>query len=347
VTAVGQATSTKGSPHTTAIAPPNGVSISPASDIEAGKDGQTATFIEHVKNEGYRTDSFNVGVSGGTWTATAYDSTCTTPLTTTPMAAAGDTTDVCVKVDVPADALEQATNDTILTVTSVEDEGVEASATLTSMAVQFDTLLVDGDTNSPVNSAPYYQTALTTDNVQYGYWDLAVNPNLPASYLAKHKNAIWFTGNAYPAPLGGYESELTAFLNGGGSLFMSGQDILDQAAGTTNFVSNYLHIDWDGTEVQNDKSTNAVDGVSGNPVTNGIGAVALDHSVLNANFEDEITPIAPATAAFTDDAAQDDALTVADSGYKVVFLAFPFEAYGNAGDKADLMNRAITWMDAP
>ena len=27
---------------------------------------------------------------------------------------------------------------------------------------------------------------------------------------------------------------------------MSGQDILDQAAGTTAFVHDYLHIDWDG-----------------------------------------------------------------------------------------------------
>ena len=35
---------------------------------------------------------------------------------------------------------------------------------------------------------------------------------------------------------------------------MSGQDILDQAAGTTDFVHDYLHIDWDGTEIQNDKA---------------------------------------------------------------------------------------------
>jgi hypothetical protein len=78
-------------------------------------------------------------------------------------------------------------------------------------------------------------------------------------------------------------------------------------------------------------------------VTDGIGDVPLDHSVLGANFEDEITPIGPATGAFTDDATNTDALTVADGGYKVMFLAFPFEAYGNATQKADLMNRALAW----
>jgi hypothetical protein len=125
---------------------------------------------------------------------------------------------------------------------------------------------------------------------------------------------------------------------------MSGQDILDQAAGTTAFVQNYLHIDWDGTEQQNDKPTAAVHGVAGNPVSDGIGAVPIDHSVLNATFEDQVTPIAPATAAFTDDSSAIDALTVADGPYKVVFLAFPFEAYGTATEKADLLHRIQTYL---
>jgi hypothetical protein len=78
-------------------------------------------------------------------------------------------------------------------------------------------------------------------------------------------------------------------------------------------------------------------------VTDGIGAVPLDHSVLGANFEDQVTPIAPATAAFTDDSANADALSVSSGAYKVVFLAFPLEAYGTAAQKADLMSRALAW----
>jgi hypothetical protein len=152
----------------------------------------------------------------------------------------------------------------------------------------------------------------------------------------------WFTGNSYPAPITAYEGELKSFLDGGGNLFMSGQDLLDQGAGTTPFVHDYLHIDWDGTDRQNDLATSAVHGVTGNPVTNGIGAIPLDHSVLNAAFEDQITPIDGATPAFTDDTTAPDALTFS-GGYKVVFLAFPLEAYGSAANKADLVHRAQTW----
>jgi hypothetical protein len=85
-----------------------------------------------------------------------------------------------------------------------------------------------------------------------------------------------------------------------------------------------------------------VHGVAGNPVSDGIGAVALDHSVLNATFEDQVTPNGTAQPAFTDDSGAADALTFAGD-YKVAFLAFPLEAYGTAADKADLMRRVFAF----
>ena len=334
---------TTGSQHTTAIAPAHAVSVTPKSGIQGAKDGHSASFVERIANGGYQTDSYAVAASGGAWHAAVYDSTCTVPLATTGALTAGASVDVCVKVDVPDDAADNATNDTTFTATSNAVPSVSDSASLQTIAVATDTLLVDNDTNDPVDSAPYYQDALDASGVDYSTWDLADSPEIPQSYLTAHTNVVWFTGNSYPGPIGPYESELAAFLDGGGRLLMSGQDILDQAAGTTPFVHDYLHIDWDGSETQNDKATDAVHSVAGNPVTDGIGDVPIDHSVLAANFEDQVTPIGPATGAFTDDSADTDALTVADGPYKVMFLAFPLEAYGSATQKADLMNRAFSW----
>jgi uncharacterized repeat protein (TIGR01451 family) len=346
VVKTGTGVATTGSPHTTPIAPAHALTVSPTSDVEGAKVGTGATFVEHLTNEGYQTDTYSVSASGGSWPAAVYDASCTTPLTTTPAVAAGDTVDVCVKVDVPAAAADNATNDTSFTATSTSDASVTGSATLTSIAVATDVLLVDEDTNDPVDSAPYYRNALADNGVAYSYWDLTADPAVPQSYLAAHKTVIWFTGNAYPAPITPYEAELAAFLDGGGRLLMSGQDILDQAAGTTAFVHDYLHIDWDGSEAQNDKATANVHGVPGSPVTDGIGAVPLDHTVLGANFEDRLTLVAPAEPAFTDDTSAPDALSVATGAYKVVFLAFPFEAYGTAADKSGLMSRVLTYFNS-
>ena len=338
--------STTGSPVVTPLAPPYAVSVAPATQTDGARVGSSVTYQVAVTNLGYTSDSYALSSSGGTDTLSFLDATCTTPISTTPTVSAGGTANVCVKVAVPSNATDGDTSTATIVATSVGSPSVTASATVSTIAVTKTTLLVDEDGNAP-DVQSYYSTALTTDGVSFATWDLATNPTLPAGYLAAHKNVFWFTGTSYPGPLLPYESELKTFLDGGGHLFVSGQDILDQAAGTTAFVHDYLHITWDGSETQNDKLTNSVTGITASPLTNGIGTVPLDLTVLGAPFMDEITPNGGALPAFNDDGTaagspQPDALTYSGT-YKVVFLAFPFEEYGSAAQKADLIARTITF----
>jgi hypothetical protein len=319
------------------------VVLAPAAQSGGAKVGQAASYTVHLTNRGFLADSYTLSTSGP-WPAVAYDATCTTASTATASVAPGSTVDVCVKVNVPASAANDARNANTLTATSAADAAVSGTATMTTIAVASDTLLVDEDGNAP-DVAATYKAAMGSRT--YGYWDLAADPDLPLTYRTAHANVVWWTGNSYPAPVTPYEGELKALLDGGGRLMMSGQDILDQAAGTTTFVRDYLHISWDGTETQNDKPTATVTGVAANPVTQGLAAKPLDHTVLGANFEDQITPIAPATSAFTDNTGATDALTVATATYKVFFLAFPVEAYGVAADKSSLVDSAFSWFSTP
>jgi hypothetical protein len=257
------------------------------------------------------------------------------------LVASGDSTDVCVRVDIGAGAT--GTSVATVTATSTNDATISASGTVKTIGVgPNDALLVDNDDNNP-DVQQNYKDALTAAGVSFQVWDLkADGTTLPQPFLLDFKTVVWFTGNSYPDPVGPYEGELSNFLDGGGHLLMSGQDILDQAAGQAPFFSNYIHITWDGSEAQNDKPTTQVHSVDGTTLTNGIGDVPLDHSILGANYEDEITPNGTAQAIFTDDASQDDALSYSD-GYKVVFLAFPLEAYGTAAQKSDLVTRVMTF----
>jgi len=335
--------STTGSPHVTPIAPVHALTVAPVQQSGGAKVGESVRYHVAVTNQGYRADTVKVA-SSGAWKTTAFDTTCTTPITSTAPIAAGASADVCLQVAVPAGAANDAKDTETVKVVSVADPKVSATASLTSIAVASDNLLVDGDGNTPDTSA-YYKAAMGSRT--YGYWDLAADPNLPQTYLTAHKNVVWWTGNSYPGPVSPYETELSAFLDGGGRLMMSGQDILDQAAGTTAFVKNYLHVAWDGSERQNDQATTSVKAAPGSPVTAGLGTVVLDHTVLNANFEDQVTPIAPGAAAFSDDRGQTDALTVATGGYKVLFAAFPVEAFGTAADQATLVDNTFAWFSTP
>jgi photosystem II stability/assembly factor-like uncharacterized protein len=331
-----------GSPRVTPIAPPYGLTLAPATTRGGARAGTPVTYRLTVTNRGYQSDSYALAATGA-YPSTVLDPTCTSPSTSTGTVPPGGSESFCVRVVVPASATDGQTGATTVTATSAGSPAVTASSAITTIAVTIDTLLVDNDGNAPDVQAAY-ATALTASGVTFSTWDLAADRGLPDSYVAAHKTVVWFTGNTYPGPITPYESGLKLLLDNGGRLLMSGQDILDQGAGTTPFVHDYLHIAWDGSEVQNDKATAAVHGVSGNPVTDGLGAVSLDHSVLGAAFEDRITPIAPAVAAFTDDTGEPDALTVSDASYKVVFLAFPLEAYGTAADKADLVARAFAYL---
>jgi uncharacterized repeat protein (TIGR01451 family) len=330
-----------GSPHTVPIAPAHSVIVS-AGELKGGaRVGSDASFAMHLTNRGFQPDSYALTPTS-TWPAATFDASCTTPISVTPTVSPGGSTDVCVKVSVPAAAANGATNDTTVAVKSSGDAAVGGSVTFTTIAVAVDTLVVDGDLGAP-NVESAYLNALSANGITPSVWDLAADPVLPRSYVTAHRNVVWFTGNTFPAPVSPYEGVLKAFLDGGGRLLLSGQDILDQGAGTTPFVRDYLHINWDGSERQNDKATAAVHGVAGSPVSDGIGAVPIDHNVLGATFEDQVTPIAPATSAFTDDSGAADALSVTAGPYKVVFLAFPLEAYGTAAQKADLMHRVLTY----
>jgi photosystem II stability/assembly factor-like uncharacterized protein len=337
---------TTGSPTTTPIAPPYSVRLSPDNQAKQERPGSSVTYELHLRNLGYNDDSYDVTKSG-TFDSHLFQADCTTalPATVGPITP-GATRDLCVQVDIPANAANNAVDVTTVTATSVGDPSVSDSATVTTTAAAAHTLLVDEDGDGP-DVQSYYSAALTAAGVEFNTWDLRQDPEIPSAFLNSYTNVVWFTGNSYPAPIGPYESKLASFLDGGGNLFMSGQDILDQEGGTTAFVHDYLHIDWDGSETQNDKGTDVVNGVAGNAVTDGIGAVTLDHEVLGAEFEDQITPIDPAATAFTDETDAADGLNIDTGTYRVVFIAFPFEAYGDAAAKTNLMTRVFAYFGAP
>jgi hypothetical protein len=332
-----------GSPTMTPIAPPFAVAVSPASQTGGAHSGGSQTYTISVKNLGYKTDSFNLSSSGGTFAAGFLDSTCTSPQAATPALIAGATTNVCVKVSVPGGTADGTTSTSNVIATSAGSPTVSGSGAITTIAVTVDTLLVDEDGNGPDTNS-FYVAALTTAGVGFDLWDLNAKPDLPVKYMEAFKHIVWFTGNSFPGPIGPYERSLTAYLNSGGHLLLSGQDLLDQAAGTTAFVHDFLHVTWDGSETQNDRPTASVHAVAGT-LTAGVGTVPLNTAVLGNDFMDQITLNGTAAAILTDDAGQPDALSFS-GGYKVVFLAFGFEEYGTAAQKVDFIARVFTFFNS-
>ena len=206
-----------------------------------------------------------------------------------------------------------------MTATSVGSSSLSATATIGTLAiVGGDTLLVDNDDNAP-DVQGIYKTALDANGISYLTWDLKADKDLGLNYTKSFRTIVWFTGNSYPGPMSPYEppSRASSTTVAGCSCRVR---IFWIRPPTTPFVHDYLHITWDGTETQNDKPTNNVHEVAGT-LSAGVGTVPLNHAVLGAAFEDQITPNGTATAIFDDDNAQHNGLSYSGT-YKVVFLAF-------------------------
>jgi hypothetical protein len=333
--------SATGSPTPLVLAPANSLLLTPNSQLDGTRSGQSITYTLSVQNLGYQTDAYDLSVSGNSWPTTLWDASFTSEITETNSLPAGGMTDFGVEVMVPMTATNNSQDTATIMAASMDNPAVSMTATVATKAVTVDVLLVDNDDNGPDVSS-YYTAALEAAGFDYNIWDLGANSDLPLNYMKAHKAIVWFAGASYPSPITPYGDNLAAFLDNGGRLFMSGMDILDQSGGLTNFVYDYLHIDWDGTETQNDTGTTMVTGVPTNTVTAGLGPYAMDYAGVGlVDFSDEITPIAPAIPAFRDDFDQTNALTVTAGNYKVMFLAFPLEAMGTPADQALVLQRAL------
>jgi len=216
-----------------------------------------------------------------------------------------------------------------------------------------DILIVDDDLGA--NYETYYKDALTASGYDYDYCDYPplsgyfpfppLYPPPDASIFLHYPLVIWFTGDDWIYTLSGTdEGNLQTYLDSGGKLFISGQDIGADIGHWSSFYTDYLHADF----VKDDSGIHTLNGVTGDPIGDGltIGISGGD----GANNQDWPSKIAPhdGNASVVFNYAGDDCGAIkADTGaYKVVYFAFGFEGINNAADRNTVMERVVSWLIA-
>ncbi len=220
-------------------------------------------------------------------------------------------------------------------------------------------LIVDDDAGKDFQT--YFEQAVAGSGRSY----LTVSAAPNAATMGAFESVIWLTGNDYTTTLGTADiAELSAYLDGGGRLFITGQDI-GYDIYTNPFYANYLHAQY----VQDDVNLGGVIGVPTSSVGYGFTFdIKGGTGANNQAYPSEINPIAPATAAFVYNpvvpAAAATANEVVKSGvstnaitssgtagltfdngtYKLVYFAFGFEAVADAATRTALMDRILDWL---
>jgi len=210
-------------------------------------------------------------------------------------------------------------------------------------------LIVDDDEGADYQK--YYTAACDSNYVLYDLYSVQTSGSPSSDTLRHYPVVVWFTGDAKTNTLTATDrTNLATYLNNGGHLFISGQNIAHDIA-SDSFLGTYLHAQFV------DDSTGKVYmiGVPGDPITSNTGGA--DTMVLgganganNATSSDGIRPLGGAVgcATYKDYADTTVKSTIRYSGaYKVVFFSCAFEAIDHSVSrylqKWTLMRRILTY----
>ena len=193
------------------------------------------------------------------------------------------------------------------------------------------------------NSERFYLESLDSLGFETRYWDIAINGNPDSSFLKFFPVIVWYTGYDQDTTVNEINQEsLIAYLNSGGKLFMSGQEISDDI-GNTEFSSNYLHM----SHTSNTSASN-IYGIPGDPLSDGfVGYINGGNSLENQFWQSKIEAINGGVACFTYGYGSMNYAGVRfeNSVYKVVFLGFGFEGLRFTQNRYDLMQRVLEYFD--
>ncbi|MDP2806641.1 MAG: hypothetical protein Q8O74_00700, partial [bacterium] len=216
-------------------------------------------------------------------------------------------------------------------------------------------LLVDDDGGASVES--YYRNALSAGGVFYNYYDRTAQGTPDSSLLSMFPAVIWSCEWAFPSLDSFDRKALKHYLNQGGKLYISGQDLgwdlqdtitaysheyLLDSAGCTDFYQNYLKATYLG-----DDGGASATGIAGDTLTNGLtSAIYQPGRASTEQFPDYFTTNGSAVYCFNYGATTNRAgLHWEDgvTGAKLVYTGFGYEALSDAGARQTFMDRIIRW----
>jgi hypothetical protein len=216
-------------------------------------------------------------------------------------------------------------------------------------------LLVDDDEGKTYEV--HYTKAFEMKQIYSEVWDVSLNGSPTIDVLQRYESVIWFTGDDRDSTLTAEEqSVIAAFLNGGGKLLITGQDIgydlvKDSSAADSTFYSNYLHAQY----VADSSNTSVTRGVSGDPITGSPSRMLVYFTgsyggAGNQTSTDVISPIPPAETILQYGPPFETGAALKyenqATGSRLVYLAFGFEGIAGPAEEsaARLMENILKWL---
>jgi subtilisin family serine protease len=211
--------------------------------------------------------------------------------------------------------------------------------------------------DAEIDVSPFYISVLDELGYSFDYWSRSLKGT--PDNLEDFATVIWNCEWTFPSLEGTDRVALASFLNGGGSLFLSGQDVgwdlCDETPGNSDtqefkvsggaskvFYENYLHSRF----LLDDSYYSTASGVVGDPISAGLSINIFQPGRDATNqYPDELEPIDGGVSIFNFENGSSGAVRFAGK-YRVVNFGFGgFEAITDESTRKIIMSRVLNWLN--
>ena len=315
---------------------------------------ESRSFEVLVQNVGPFMDAYDLFLEGDvpqswsvTWTvdgAAIEEEMVTVKLST------GDTATVILDVD-PAGNV--GSMDLALRALPHCEEWPEIQVDIGLLTYGADVLLVDADGGDDYET--YFQAALDEAGVTQATWSSDVD--FETIDLDRFETVIWNAGWYFPHFLDDEKTALTDYLDNGGRVFFSGQDIgWDLSEDGTHGASEspWLDQEWYEATMHAEYMADEADswtlsGVPGDPIATGlVFDISGGDGADNQQYPSWVEPLGPdAEPMLNYDNDNCGGVRALHGDGKVVYISFGFEAIADADSRNMLMERVLDWFAMP
>ena len=313
-----------------------GLRVTAAAAPQIGLPGAIVTHTLDVRSSGVLSDTIDLHVEEGDWPLTLAlpDGRVVSSDASFPLAGCG-TAAVVARVAIPAAARVDARATYTLTFRSRNDPAITERASITAKTPA--PLLFVADEELYVQGARFTHTF---DALGLSYDSITTQGNgsvVITDTLLAYPMAIWTTGYDWLAPLmSSDETRLAAFLDHGGRLLLTGQDILD-VAGIDSFMQDRLGVAGASLSI----TTTEILSLPDSPLGADLGPWRLLYPYRD--WSDVVTVAPGAVGLLQNQRGFTSAVGRRAADWRTAFFPFPLEALSDDA-RETLIGRTILWL---
>jgi C1A family cysteine protease len=205
-------------------------------------------------------------------------------------------------------------------------------------------LMIDDDDGEGTEA--WFKDALDNNGYVYQNWDEQTQGAVGLTELQRYRVIVWDCGwGGNPGTEN--RSVLSSYLDSGGRLLISGEDIgwwMNDSgianSSTVDWYRDYLHADY----ILDHSGYTDLNGVTGDPIGDGLSfSLNGPDSAMNQEYPSEIDPRSGATGIFKYDSDSEGAIKYA-GGHREVYFAFGIEGVTGSAMRDTIMRRSVEWL---